>query len=169
MPFTLFHFGPGATISLLLNRHINVPAFLLANVVVDFEPFMVMMFSLSYPLHGYAHSFLGVTALCSIFGYALYFFRGFITEFMQRFFRRSYSAKRDRMVISSLLGGWFHVLLDSMIYYDIRPFYPININPFLGMVDSDLMYRFCAISFIPASIFYFGILVIDRYRKRKVS
>ena len=72
MPFTPFHFGPSAVIVLPLNRYIDIPAFLLANIAVDIEPLAVMSLSLSYPLHGYAHSILGVSIICAIFGLGLY-------------------------------------------------------------------------------------------------
>ncbi len=38
MPFTPFHFGPSAVIALPLNRYIDIPTFLLANIAVDIEP-----------------------------------------------------------------------------------------------------------------------------------
>lgn len=164
MPFTPFHFGPGAAISLPLNRYLDIPAFLLANVAVDIEPLMVMLFRLSYPLHGYAHSFLGAALVCVISGFVLYGFRGFVIECMDRFFKKGYEATRTKLVLSSVLGGWFHVFLDSMIYHDIMPFYPIKANPFLGMVGLGSVYIICALSFIPAAVFYALILMIGRKR-----
>lgn len=169
MPFTPFHFGPGAAIALPLNRHLDIPAFLLANVAVDLEPLLVMSFSLPYPLHGYAHTWLGATIVCVIFGYGLFGFRGLITEFMQRFFKKEYAANRKKMVISSVLGGLFHVVLDSMIYHDITPFYPLKANPLFGIVDTDILYGICLLAFIPAAIIYGLILVMDRKRKDKAS
>ena len=59
MPFTPFHFGPSATIAFPLRGKIDIPVFILANVAIGIEPLTVMILNLSYPLHGYAHSFLG--------------------------------------------------------------------------------------------------------------
>lgn len=157
MPFTPFHFGPGAAIALPLNRHIDLFAFLLANVVVDVEPLIVMTFSLSYPLHGYVHTFAGATLACLISGCILFFFKGFISEFMRTFVIKDYDAAKKRMILSSVLGGWFHILLDSMIYTDIRPFYPFSLNPFFGIMSSETLYRLCALAFIPAAAFYLAI------------
>ena len=58
MPFTPFHLGPSASISLPLHKYLDVPLFLLANFIIDLEPFIVMIFNLNYPLHGYCHTFL---------------------------------------------------------------------------------------------------------------
>jgi hypothetical protein len=40
MPFTPCHFGPSACIALPLNRWIDLPVFLLANVAIDIEPLL---------------------------------------------------------------------------------------------------------------------------------
>ena len=58
MPFTPFHFGPHASVAFPLNRWIDIPVFLAANIAVDMEPFIVMNWSLDYPLHGYCHTLL---------------------------------------------------------------------------------------------------------------
>jgi len=55
MPFTLFHLGPG----LLLLTYVDFPTFLVASVIVDIEPFLVLTLDLNYPLHGFLHPFLG--------------------------------------------------------------------------------------------------------------
>jgi hypothetical protein len=59
MPFTPFHLGPALLLGLLLLRFIDFPTFLIANVIVDVEPLLVLVFGLDYPLHGFFHSFLG--------------------------------------------------------------------------------------------------------------
>ncbi|NOQ38614.1 hypothetical protein GQ472_07065, partial [archaeon] len=59
MPFTPFHLGPALFLGLVFFRYLNLPAFLIANVIVDVEPFVVLLFGLDYPLHGFFHSFLG--------------------------------------------------------------------------------------------------------------
>jgi membrane-bound metal-dependent hydrolase YbcI (DUF457 family) len=156
MPFTPFHFGPSATIALPLKRHIDVPAFLLANVAIDIEPLLVLTLSLRYPLHGYAHTFLGATVVCTVMAIGLHHCRRFLVSFT-RIFIPGYDTTKRKLIVSSVLGGWFHVLLDSMIYHDIRPLYPLSVNPFLGWVGQDQMYVFCSIMFAPAlAIFFWG-------------
>ena len=59
MPLTPFHLGPALFLGLIFFRFVNLPSFLAANVVVDLEPFFVLLFGLDYPLHGFFHSFLG--------------------------------------------------------------------------------------------------------------
>ncbi|MCK4239253.1 MAG: hydrolase, partial [Candidatus Lokiarchaeota archaeon] len=63
MPLTPFHLGPGLLIGLILLNFIDFPTFLIASVIVDVEPFIVILFDLDYPLHGFCHSFLGGTII----------------------------------------------------------------------------------------------------------
>jgi len=50
VPFTPFHFGPGAFIALSLRKYIDLPVLVLANVVIDFELSAIMLFGLNYLL-----------------------------------------------------------------------------------------------------------------------
>ena len=51
MPFTPYHLGPGLFVGLLFLSFIDFPTFLVASVIVDVEPFMVLALNLNYPLH----------------------------------------------------------------------------------------------------------------------
>lgn len=46
------------------------------------------------------------------------------------------------------VGGWLHVALDSILYLDIRPFFPAAANPFLGLVEHARLYLLGAFSFL---------------------
>ena len=72
MPFTPYHFGAHACAALPINKNINILVFILANVVIDIEPLLVMLYNLDYPLHGYAHTFIGAAIVGSIWGVTAY-------------------------------------------------------------------------------------------------
>ncbi len=59
MPFTPFHLGPALLFGLVLFSYLDFPTFMVANVIVDIEPFMIIALGLDLPLHGFFHSFLG--------------------------------------------------------------------------------------------------------------
>ena len=61
MPFTPYHLGPALLFGLLFLSFMDFPTFLVANVIVDIEPFLVQTLNLNYPLHGFFHSLLGGT------------------------------------------------------------------------------------------------------------
>ena len=165
MPFTPYHFGPSACVSLPLARYIDVPVFVFANVIVDIEPLSVMVFGLNYPLHGYCHTFLIGCLVGILWAGIAYAGRNIIQKAM-KLLQLSYTAIFGKMLISAILGVWFHVILDSMIYSDIKPFYPFKFNPMRGIVTASSLYMICAISFIPALAIY-GAKVLSLRKRSK--
>jgi membrane-bound metal-dependent hydrolase YbcI (DUF457 family) len=153
MPFTPFHFGPSATIAFPLRGKIDIPIFILANVAIDIEPLTVMILNLSYPLHGYAHSFLGAGLVGALWGLVGFKGQGILREAMQLIGLR-YETTMTTAIISGILGALCHVLLDAPIYTDIKPFYPLTVNPLYGLVPEKAMYLFCTGLFIPAFLLY---------------
>jgi hypothetical protein len=71
MPFTPFHFGPGALAKVLLPRHFSLVAFLATQVVIDCETLYYMV-RREFPLHRVAHSYVGATAVGIAMGLALF-------------------------------------------------------------------------------------------------
>jgi len=68
MPFTPFHFGAHACVAFPFNKKIDIPVFILANVAIDIEPLLVITLNLHYPLHGYAHTFIGAIFIGTLWG-----------------------------------------------------------------------------------------------------
>jgi membrane-bound metal-dependent hydrolase YbcI (DUF457 family) len=153
VPFTPFHFGPHACVSLPFCRHLDVSVFLAANVAVDIEPLLVLVFKLDYPLHGYCHTLLigGLVGLA--LATAAYPLRNLIGTVMN-FVRLPYQPTYLKMALSGVLGAWLHVLFDAPIYDDIQPFYPWQANPLLGLVSPGAVYSICLLCFVPALILY---------------
>ena len=129
MLFTPYHFGPGLLIGLVFLSFIDFPTFLIASIIVDIEPFLVLVFNLDYPLHGFFHSFLGGTMTALILTVILNQFRKYFTPLLS-YFKIKQEISFKKILLASLLGIYIHILLDSSIYTDIRPFFPIDFNPF---------------------------------------
>ena len=72
MPFTPFHLGPALGLGLPLRRYLHAPTFIVVNVIVDVEPFIVLVFGLRYPLHGYVHTFLFAFVVGLVLGYGMF-------------------------------------------------------------------------------------------------
>lgn len=153
MPFTPFHFGPAATVAFALKRHIDWPIFILVNVVIDIEPLSVIIFGLDYPLHGYCHAFLFATMIGLLSAVAGYLSKNVIKRIMN-FLRLNYQPGFKKMIIAGVLGAWFHVFIDSFMYPDIRPFYPLGSNPLYAAISFQAIYVICALFFIPAIALY---------------
>jgi len=150
MPYTPFHFGPSSTIGMLLYKKLDVFVFVLINVIIDIEPFLVMVFNFHYPLHGYAHTFIGAGVLGCCCGALAWVFRGSIRKIMNRGFKLPYEPLRSKMMIAGVFGASLHVFLDSVLYPEMQPFYPLRANLMFGFVDYSGMYLWCAMFFIPA-------------------
>lgn len=163
MPFTPFHLGPGLLFGLLLLSYVDFPTFLLANVIVDIEPFLVLSLNLNYPLHGFLHSFLGGTIISFLFAIVMNRIRHIFSPLMS-YFKLAQTPSFKSILSASLSGVYLHIILDSFLYSDIRPFYPFHFNPLLrnGMSIGFKIYGFCILSFIGAGAIYAIRLIYQR-------
>lgn len=164
MPFTPFHLGPALCLGLPLRKYMHAPTFILANIAVDMEPFLVLSLGLRYPLHGYLHTF--ILAFCS--GLAL----GLVMFLLERIMHPLYKVfllepkimlKAKPFIIAGVLGTMFHVLLDAPLYDDIRPFYPLAVNPLYSVVSPLEVYSLSVWMGILGIVFYVGLLFFLAY------
>ena len=167
MPFTPYHLGPGLLVGLLLLSFIDFPTFLVASVIVDVEPFLVLALNLNYPLHGFFHSFLGGTLVAVPLALAMHMIRGNFSSLLS-FFKLEQKTSFKRILAAALSGVYIHILLDSRGYTDIQPFYPSDYNPFLttGMYAGLDAYILCIFSFFGAAIIY-AIRLVYFWRKTR--
>lgn len=157
MPFTPFHFGPHACIALPSQRYIDVPIFVGANIAIDIEPLLVMVYGFNYPLHGYCHTFLFGSMVGLLLGLIAFPFRKLIGKVMS-LIHLPYSTNLLKMVVSGMLGAWLHILFDMPLYQDIEPFYPLSANPLYGIVSAKVVYGTCTLLFLPALALYWYVV-----------
>ncbi|MFX1296341.1 MAG: hydrolase [Promethearchaeota archaeon] len=143
MPFTPFHFGPNASIIISLHKYLDVPVFLFVNIIIDCEAFLVIIFGLNYPLHGYCHTFLIGSFLGILCGLVAYFARNIFQLFMNSL-HFPYKPNFYKMISSGGLGACFHILLNAPLYSDIKPFFSFDFNPIFGIISSSIIYLICA-------------------------
>jgi membrane-bound metal-dependent hydrolase YbcI (DUF457 family) len=147
MPLTPYHLGPASWIGLLFRRYLDIPTFIIANIIIDIEPFLVIVFNLNYPMHGIFHTFLGAAFIGLVLALIMYKLYPRLVKRIP-FMKISQPHTFKTILISSISGVSFHVLLDAPLYSDILPFYPFHTNPFYTLVSSSTVYTFCTISFI---------------------
>jgi len=131
MPLTPFHIGPALLLGLIFFKYLDFPTFMLANVIIDIEPILVLLLDLNYPLHGFLHSFLGGTIVGFFLAWIMNKIRDDLSPLL-RFFKIEQKSSFKSILITSLSGIYIHILLDSMVHMDIKPFYPLDLNPFLS-------------------------------------
>jgi len=146
MPFTPFHLGPALLFGLLLFRYLDLPTFLVSNIIIDIEPFIILTRGLPVPLHGPFHSYtLGVlVALGTVLGMMLV---KPITRPLMTLFRLRQESSVKGMFMAALLGVYFHVTLDAFLYPEMRLFYPLQLNPLLDLFSLYSVYLFCIVCF----------------------
>jgi membrane-bound metal-dependent hydrolase YbcI (DUF457 family) len=168
MPFTPFHFGPAVGFGLPLRKHLHVPTFIVANVILDVEPFLVLQYGLNYPLHGYLHTFLLSFFVGLLLGYASFILERFLQPtYKVLLLESSRSLNLKSFLTSGALGTMLHVLFDSPLYADTRPFYPLTTNPLYNPTLSVSLgvYMLCIWMGIFGTIYYVGLLIFSAYKK----
>lgn len=161
MPFTPFHLGPALFFGLLLLGYIHLPTFLIASVIIDIEPFLVMVLGSDYPLHGFFHSFLGGAIATVVLSLAMVRLDKKIQELMVIFRLEQKSSLRG-VWLASFSGIYLHILLDSPLYMDIRPFYPFENNPFYDIIGGVEIYALCALLLLAGFLLYGNMLLKKR-------
>ena len=159
MPLTPFHLGPALVLALVLLWFVDLPALLLGSIAPDIEAAAAVMWfrDWPFPVHGFLHSFVGGTLLSLVLAVVIFPVRKHL-EIPLRFLKLDQKRSFPRIFAGALIGVYSHTLLDAPLYTDIKPFWPLNLNPLFSenMWRGFEMYGFCGISFIVA----FGIYAI---------
>jgi membrane-bound metal-dependent hydrolase YbcI (DUF457 family) len=166
VPFTPFHLGPALGFGLPFRRYIHVPTFIVANVIVDVEPFLVLSLGLRYPLHGYLHTFLLAFFAGLALGYTMFFIEKFFhTLYKMLLLEKDQKYNLRSFMLAGVLGTELHILLDSPLYGDIQPFFPITINPLYNPALTLVVYSFCVWMGMLGIVFYGYLLVSSAYKR----
>jgi len=149
MPLTPFHLGPALLVGLVLFSFLDFPTFIIANVILDIEPILVLFLNLNYPLHGFFHSFLGGTIIALLLAAVMSKIGKYFSPLLSAF-KLEQKTSFKNILAASLSGIYIHILLDSRMHADIQPFYPLTVNPLLDTSLSSTIgiYMLCIWSFI---------------------
>jgi hypothetical protein len=164
LPFTPFHLGPALSLGLPLRKYIHAPTFILANVAVDVEPFLVLFLRLNYPLHGSLHTYAFAFLLGLGLGLGMFFLETFLRPVYKVLLlepNRTFGIRA--FMVAGALGTMLHVLFDSPLYADIQPFYPMTTNPLYNSVSSLEIYLASVWLGILGVVFYAGLLFFHAY------
>ena len=157
MPFTPFHLGPALLFGLVFSSIFDLLTLLIASVIPDVEPFCILLFNLPGPLHGFFHSYVGSSILAVLVAVVAYSLRNILTKIMLKF-KISQKSSFQKILFTSLIGAYSHVFLDSFLYREMNPLYPLQGNPFVGVASAHVaytaVYGFCGLSFILGIILY---------------
>lgn len=153
MPVTPYHFGPAGLLGYIFRKRIDLPVFVFANVVVDIEVLLSNSIYPGGPHHRFGHTFLVGAAVGAVWGLAAYTALPILKWFMKTI-RISYQTNVFKMIISGILGVWFHVLIDGIYHYDVRPFWPIQKNYLYGLLSHSQVKWVCVICLAAVVLMY---------------
>jgi membrane-bound metal-dependent hydrolase YbcI (DUF457 family) len=166
MPLTPFHFGPTTLMGLPIRRRLDLPVFLLANVVIDIEVLIVLLLPFDLPLHAVLHNYLLGGIAGSLWGRYAWRFREYFARFMG-WAKIPYTPRSRTMILSGVLGAWTHVFVDGFMHADMRPFWPFAGNPFLGLVTGRELYLICTLCLVALGLWYLRYYLRYGHKRRR--
>ena len=144
MPFTPFHFGPGAALAAVAPRHVGLVTFCATNVVIDAESLINLIYG-RYPVHTFAHTFVGATLTAAATVAMLLCVRAVARRWPGRL--RMLDPTLRQVIGGALVGAWSHVVLDGIMHADTAPWAPFTrANPLFGLVPVDALHASCAVA-----------------------
>lgn len=156
MPYTPYHFGPSGFIGLVFRKWIDVPVFVLANVIVDIE---VLLWD-KFPMHRYVHTLLFGAAAGAVWGIAAYLLRNYFERAM-RLIHIPYKPTFWKMLISGVLGIWLHIAIDAVYHVDVRLFWPTWARPLWRLLSHGQVKAVCLAFWLLAVVIYIIIAASD--------
>lgn len=160
MPFTPFHFGPGVLVKACLPQQFWLTSFMAANVLVDLEVLYYLRQN-EPPLHRHWHTYLGGSVAGITAGVLMFATAWVAVAFLPaswQALKRLRSTRRVRLLseslLSGLVGGISHIVLDSFMHHDMHPFWPLwDGNNLAGMIGVGALHGALAVSGV------FGVLL----------
>jgi hypothetical protein len=170
MPITPFHFGPAAALKAVAPRHFSFTMFVFTNVVIDVEP-LYFMATGGWPIHRFCHTYLGATVVAM----ACFFVGRPVCSWALRLWNSRLDAAQARWLgvetriaalpalTGALIGGWSHVLLDSLMHPDMEPLAPFaGGNDMLQFVTLGELELFCVLSGVLGVAILLATAVVQR-------
>ncbi|MFH1234721.1 MAG: metal-dependent hydrolase [Candidatus Diapherotrites archaeon] len=170
MPSTPFHFGPALLLGLLFFGIIHLPTFLIANALPDLEPlYVILSCGWACVHHGILHSFLVGSLAAIVLAVIMLAIDKYVRK-ITALFKLEQTATKKSVFLAAFAGVYLHIFLDSILYSDVLPFYPLANNPFhIGTAEAyAAVYGACAVLFAAGIVFYWLKFLKDKKGGSKV-
>lgn len=140
MPFTPFHFGPGAIFKAIGANRFSFMVFGGSQFLMDIEPGIRMIYGRPV-MHGLTHTFAGAIVI----GLVAALIGKPISEFVLALLRiLNAGISWTASVFGAFVGTISHVFLDGMSHSDMVPWYPMSErNPMLGLIPDEAIHLSC--------------------------
>lgn len=174
MPFTPFHMGPGLAIKAIGRERFSLTVFGFAQVAIDIEP-LVRILRGEHALHGITHTYAGALLIGVFALFAGRFACQWLLRLWNAAIRDSHLAplqlKPDipwpAAASGALLGTFSHVLVDSIMHPDMRPFAPfVATNRLLDSLSVAGLHMLCILLGIGGAV---ALLATALWRRRSAT
>ena len=143
MPITPFHFGPGALLQSAAPAHVSFMAFCAANVLIDCESLYHLVHGHDR-VHAFFHTYLGATLVIAATWLLYLACRWLALRLRLPNFYGWRALGTRQVLIGASLGAYSHVLMDSIMHSDIRPWWPWSDgNALLHVIALDWLHLAC--------------------------
>ena len=151
MPFTPVHLGPALAVKAAAPRHFSFLVFGLTQVVIDSEVALYMIAG-GWPVHRLFHTYLGATLVAAVtvvlgrplLEWAIRLWNRLVAPNGESILRIEPRITLVAAMSGALIGGYSHVLLDSIMHSDVRPLAPwSDSNALLRLVSVDHLVIAC--------------------------
>ena len=166
MPITPFHIIAGFAVKSIFNKHFSWSIFALTNIIIDVEVIYYIL-TIGEASHKFFHTLIGssiVALSCAIIGIP-------ICERLLKSWNKNLqneksleklkwlSTDTNITIFSSFtgafVGAYSHIILDSLMHFDVKPFEPFFSKTFVGIISSDLLHILLVGLFVFGSIVFF--------------
>jgi hypothetical protein len=163
--------GPGLAMKAVAGRYLSLMVFGVSQVLIDLEP-LVRIYRGDAVLHGFSHTYLGATLI------------GIVSAVIGRpvgeripaavsgglrtlAWEGAGTVPRIGWAVafaSALVGTWSHVLLDSLMHADMRPWAPASVaNGMLRVVPFASVYCGCFWAGVGGAAVIVGVTLLRRW------
>ena len=153
MPITPFHLGPGAALKSLAPRHVSFVLFAFTQIIIDLESMYYFLKDDRY-VHRFLHSYFGATVVIAIgivigrptCQWILEKWNGKLSKKQKEWLYIEPIISMKSAIIGSVLGAYSHILLDSIMHSDVKPFSPFtDRNGMYSIITIDQLDLFCVL------------------------
>ncbi|SFD51303.1 metal-dependent hydrolase [Pseudoalteromonas denitrificans] len=158
MPFTPIHMGPGILIKSILRGSFSLMLFGWTQIIMDIQPLIVLITGEGH-LHGFTHTYIGAIVIAIFAALTGKYLSELGLKILKLYkHERPISIAWWVVFLSAFVGSFSHVLLDSIMHFDVEPFFPFTLdNHFLGLISVSMLHKVCLYSGLVGAAIYYGI------------
>ena len=167
MPLTPYHMGPGILAKALLRGSFSLVVYGWTQIIMDVQP-LIADVTHEGPYHGFTHTYVGATLLgagAAVTGKYIVDAGSYLLPHSWRPRERT----RWRVAfLSAFIGSYGHVVLDSFVPTDVRPWWPLSAsNQLFGLVPEGPLLAFCVWTAVIGAVWYVTVLVAHALAARR--